>query len=456
MMPKFLAFAVCLAALTTGCGTGKSATLPTPPVPEAELQGISQALLMGDPEKAVEAHERAFKNAPQDASTRILHARLLILAQRVPEAKKELDAVLAKDPLNPDALYARSLVAALEGDKKGQKNLLEKAIAAKQPPADAFSSLGSLALDDRNYDKARAYFTRAREIDGQNLVAAIGLGNVNFKRLQFKEAEKYFNQAVAIAPDYPFSYSDRALVKRHLGDLDGALADLDTAVKLEPDYSYNYFDRGRIYLDKGRWREAIAQFTLAIQKEPDMFAAFVMRGGLYDSLNRLDEALSDYETVLKLRPDYYFAYSLAGTIDFMKDRPAQAFDMFSAAFSYQEKIPEYALLAALALKKDGREKEAGEYLKRAVAKFPRDGWQYDVARFYLSPESDNNLAVIDADHERNKVERARILFYLAEQYLLLDKKTLARTYFSEAAGVERKGLIEKRLAQFELDRLNAK
>ena len=113
MLQKIMAFAVCLAALFSSCGTGESGTLPTPPLPEAQLQGISQALLMGDPEKAIEAHERAFKNAPQDASTHILHARLLLLSQRVDEAKKEIDAVLANDPLNPDALYARSLVAAL-------------------------------------------------------------------------------------------------------------------------------------------------------------------------------------------------------------------------------------------------------------------------------------------------------------------------------------------------------
>lgn len=187
-----------------------------------------------------------------------------------------------------------------------------------------------------------------------------------------------------------------------------------------------------------------------------MFAAFVIRGGLYDSLNKLDEALSDYETMLKLRPDYYFAYSLAGAIDLMKDRPEKAFDMFVNAFSHEKNLPEYSLLAALSLKKAGQKKEAADYLVKNADAFPRDGWQFAVAQFYIAPESGSDLAASAADHEKNKSVRAQILYYLAEEYLLLDKPSLARTYFSEAAGVERKGMIEKRLAQFELDRLNAK
>jgi tetratricopeptide (TPR) repeat protein len=456
MLPKKTLILSCLVVFFAGCATEGSGARQAPPLPESQVQGISEALLMGDPEKAIEAHEKAFKNAPQDASTRILHARLLILSQRLDEAAQEIAAVLAQDPSNSDALYAQSLVAGLQGDKAKQKALLEKVTAAKEPPAEAFASLGSLYLDDKNYDKARELFSRAQSLDPQNLVAAIGLGSLNFKQRKFEDAKKYYDQAAAIEPDYPFTYSDRALVKRQLGDLDGALGDLDTAVKLEPDYSYNYFDRGRIFMDQGKWDEALAQFSTAIEKQPDMFAAFVMRGGLYDDLNRIDEALSDYEAVLKLRPDYYFAYSLAGTIDLMKDKPDKAAAMFQSAFTYEPAVSEYALLAALALKKAGQKKEAADYLTKNLSQFQRPGWQYDMAQFYIAPESDNNLAVNDANHEPNKVKRAQMLFYLAEQYLFLDKKTLARTYFSEAAGVEWKGMIEKRLAQFELDRLNAK
>jgi tetratricopeptide (TPR) repeat protein len=454
MLKKTMTLAV-LVVLLFSCGTTEKSERPAPPLPEGQLQGISDALLSGDPDKAIKAHEAAYKNAPQDASTKILHARLLVLSQRLDEAKKEIAAVLAIDPKNADALYAQALVTGMEGDKKAEKDLLEKTIAAKEPPAEAYAALGTRYLEDKNYDKAQDLFNQAQSRDKQNLVAAIGLGNVNFKQKKFEEARKYFDQAIAIQPDYPFTYSDRALVKRQLGDLDGALQDLDAAIALEPDYSYNYFDRGRIFMDRNKWDEAIAQFTIAIEKEPDMFAAFVLRAGLYDEMNKIDQALTDYETVLKLRPDYYFAYSQAGTLYLIKNQPAKAFALYAQAFTYDKNTQEFALLAALSLKKAGQKKEAVEYLNKNLSQFTRPSWQYDLAQFYLAPEADNNLAVTNASRETNKVKRAQMLFYLAEQYLLLDKKNLARTYFTEMAGVEKKGMIEKRLAQIELGRLAA-
>ena len=48
---------------------------------------------------------------------------------------------------------------------------------------------------------------------------------VRLAQKKLNEASALVDRAIAIAPEYPFTYSDRALVKRQLGDSAGALAE---------------------------------------------------------------------------------------------------------------------------------------------------------------------------------------------------------------------------------------
>jgi tetratricopeptide (TPR) repeat protein len=436
-----------------GCATEDRIERSLPDLPEARLESISSALLMGDADKAIKAHEKAFKDAPQTTTTQVLHARLLILAARVDEAKVELELVLAKEPDNTDALFAKSLIEGLSGDKKSQKEILERVLILNPAHLEALTTLGSLYLDDKFYDKAKELFLKVTEKDGNNLVALLGLGNIDFKQKDFNEAKNYFDIAIQAEPEYPFSYSDRAQVRHRLGDLEAALSDLDMAVKLEPDYPYNYYDRGRIFMECGKSDEAILQFDKAIEKDPEMFIAYVIRAGLYDDAGKTDQAISDYRTVIKLHYDYFCAYPELGTLYLLKNEYGKAFTMFDTASIYDKENYAYVLLAVLALKKADKNAEALKYLNDKLPEIPRQTWCFAVAQFYLDTSFDYN-AVQAAKQEKNKIIRAQILFYIAEQYLLLNKKPLAQTYLYECAGVQRKGLIEKRLAQCELNRLS--
>ncbi len=445
---------VLVSAATAACATGASGARTAPEPPDTRMEGVSAALLLGDADQAIDAYEKAFADNPQNSTTKVLHARLLLLSLRLDEALAEIDAVLAAEPNNADALLAKSLAAGLKGDTKSRKTLLEKVVKLDAFNGEAWASLGSVFLEERNYARAGECFTKAQALDGETLVTVVGLGRVAYRQRKFKEAQGYFDRAVELDPEYSFAYSDRALVKRQLGDQGGALADLDTAIRLEPDYPYNYYDRGRILMGQDKWREAVAEFTRALDKDPDLFIAFVMRAGLNDDMGNVDQAISDYENVLRLRNNYYFAYASLGALYWIKDQPDKAAVMFTKAFAADKRGREYALLAALALKKAGRADEAVAYLREQLSALPRGEWQYDMAQFFITPERDYT-AVNDANKEKKKTLRGQILFYLAEQYLILEKKILARTYFSEAAAIDQKGVIEKKLARYELDRLGA-
>jgi tetratricopeptide (TPR) repeat protein len=446
---------IILIYFSLGCTTTDTSARKVQELPEERLATISNYLLIGDSKKAIEAYEKAVKDAPQTPATQILYARLLILGERINDANAVIDKVLELEPDNTDALFARSMILSVFGEKKKQMEILERIISLDGTHSEALAALGSVYLEGKQEAKAKGLFLKTIQADGKNIFALVGLANISYREKKYQEAKTYFDRAIVIQPDYPFTYSDRAQVNRRLGDLGGALEDLNVAVKLEPDYAYNYYDRGRIYMDQGKREEALNQFDMAIKKDQELFVAYVMRAGLYDEMNNVEKAIKDYEKVIVLKKDYFYAYSLLGTLYLLINENDKAFFMFDTAYSYEKTSPEYVILAALALKKAQKNKEAADYLNKKLPEIQRQTWYYNVVQFFIAPTNDVN-AVNAANQEKNKTRRGQILFYLGEQYLLLNKKSLAQTYLLETANIERKGMIEKRLAQNELANFKTK
>ena len=55
-------------------------------------------------------------------------------------------------------------------------------------------------------------------------------------KLQYEKALKCFERAVELEPNNDEYYAYRSFAKKQLGDLNGALIDLDKAIELNPDF----------------------------------------------------------------------------------------------------------------------------------------------------------------------------------------------------------------------------
>jgi len=122
---------------------------------------MSAAIAVGKPEEALEAYEKSLAAKPQAADTRILHARLLMVAGKLGEARVEFNLILADDPKNTDALYNLSLVAGLDGHPDEQEALLRQVIAVDAGHPDALAALGDIVLARGDAATAEGYFSKA-------------------------------------------------------------------------------------------------------------------------------------------------------------------------------------------------------------------------------------------------------------------------------------------------------
>ena len=129
------------------------------------------------------------------------------------------------------------------------------------------------------------------------------------------------DSAIALAKDCN-AYLQRAQLKEKKGDLDGAIADFDEFIQRYPADGGEYFPRSRLKMKKGDYDGAIADADNAIRllsgrTAPSVRAeAYSTRGGMKEAKGDFAGAAADYQMALRIIP--------SGTIYQTKLKHAQA------------------------------------------------------------------------------------------------------------------------------------
>ena len=105
-----------------------------------------------------------------------------------------------------------------------------------------------------------------------------------------------------IEPGAAAIYYNRAVARYDQNDLDGALADLDTALKLNPRYTSAWIKRGNIYLTREAWDAAIIAYDRAIRLDEHNAIAWNNRGLAHQNKKDIERAYEDYNRALQINP----------------------------------------------------------------------------------------------------------------------------------------------------------
>src|SRR6185369_17209351 len=120
------------------------------------------------------------------------------------------------------------------------------------------------------------------------------------------------DQSIKLGPPSAFSLQNRGISKRALGDLDGALADINEAIRIDPTLPQPLTSRAVIWRAKGNLDRAIADTTEAIRlaraKAPVnimtppgsvLISAYTQRALAYEAKGDFDRAKLDYAATLQ-------------------------------------------------------------------------------------------------------------------------------------------------------------
>lgn len=180
----------------------------------------------GKADDALQVADRAVarKTLRTDWSRGQLRVLIATLEKDVPARAAAMTELAKLAPSDVEALTAAAGAQSLARDFQASADLLRKLLAVDPSDAAAMNSLGYAEAFRGNLDAARATFENYGKQPGSQVNSHDSLGEAYFMNGRFREAEKEFNQAIALDPNFLGGASMVKAAYAHwlAGDLPGA------------------------------------------------------------------------------------------------------------------------------------------------------------------------------------------------------------------------------------------
>ncbi len=221
-----------------------------------------------------------------------------------------LEAARRAVALDPSLAEAHASLGYLklnaEWDWSGAERELRQAIAINPSYIPARHWLSAYLAATGRIDEALPLAEAAVQLDPLSILARINLGTVNMYADRFVDAERHFQQAVAMEPAFESAQTWLALAQASQGRDDDAIATTRVAVALgEPGPAEAFFALIFGLLGRPAEAEVILLKHLDTMARVPLFVAFV-----YATMNRDDEAFAWLERGVAERG--YWMYSIGG------------------------------------------------------------------------------------------------------------------------------------------------
>jgi tetratricopeptide (TPR) repeat protein len=207
---------------------------------------------------------------------------------------------------------------AVHANRKGDYvRVIEDASASlkiKPSQVELLNLRGSAFYDRGEYDIAIADFNDALRIGPPHSIIFHNRANAHRSKGDYARAVDDYSQAIKLAPnDAPFAYQNRGVSRQALGDLDGALADINEAIRGNPRMPSAYLSRSTLWRAKGDYDRAIADDDEALRLVRSgapvptltppgslLIKGHVTRGLAYEAKGDFERARADFNAALGL------------------------------------------------------------------------------------------------------------------------------------------------------------
>lgn len=140
----------------------------------------------------------------------------------------------------------------------------------------------------------------AEPITGNDPTELIKKGYIAFEQKDYNKALAYYNRCLELDPDYAAAFNNRALVLQALEKWPQALEDSNRAIALDPDYATAYSTRGWTFHRQGQSLRGLQDLDKAIELKPDSRWPWFYRAEIHTAQGDCAKAETDYQFACKL------------------------------------------------------------------------------------------------------------------------------------------------------------
>jgi tetratricopeptide (TPR) repeat protein len=333
----------------------------------------------GDLDKAVAEYAAIYQQHPKDIQLKKNYIQLLILKERLPEARRLNDEILKATPDDQDAQIYKAQIEIHAGRASDAVNTLQNVIKNDPDNAIAHYQLG-LAFAQLGNNRAesewrealrtrpdiveahRALAGAAIQRDDVNTLAQEADQIINYQpgapdgyllravaemdRQNYAKAEDYIKQSLEKAPNNPEAYVQLGNLRISQERLPDAQKAFQQALDLDPNASDALGGVLNIYLMQKQPDKALAAAKAQIAKSPNSSPFHLMYGHLLEQQNHdLRGAEAEYRRALELDKNNVEAYEKLGLVQGLEGSPDQALQTFLDAAKRNPKEITLYLLA---------------------------------------------------------------------------------------------------------------
>ncbi|RUL89726.1 serine/threonine-protein kinase [Tautonia sociabilis] len=290
------------------------------------LLGIEGEVWERDPEGAIALLGQAIRLDPEHFWAHYGLAASFIKLRRWDAAEAHLNFCLSQRPgfawlylLRSVSHYGRGDLPAAEADLGEAATLIADGPPQGGKPDELtrynlLLTRGTLRIDQGRYEEAKSDLQEAIRLRPEGYPAFVNLCSLLEKLGDLDGALRQIDRAIALEPGQPILYRRRSHLRRSGGDLDGALADLERTLRLLPpdassvEVADDWLTVGRIQQERGDLSAALEAIDRALSLAPDRAEAHRLRAVLLvklvgseaeDSSGRYREAIESLDEVVR-------------------------------------------------------------------------------------------------------------------------------------------------------------
>lgn len=249
--------------------------------PDWELAVLleAQVLLQRSPAAAAKRLGEFVESYPSAREARLSYARVLVMEKRLPEARKQLEAVANASPKNPDVVYAVGLLAYQLKDYSAAEEYMKRVLGlGYRDPEGVRYVLGQIAEEQKLWPRAIEWYESIATGD-HVMPARMRTANAIAKQGKLDEARAFLKRVAAENPE--------------------------DAIQLT-------VAEAQLLRDAQRHAEAFALLSEALGKQPEQPDLLYDLALTAEKLERFDLLETHLRKLIEVKPDHAHAYNALG------------------------------------------------------------------------------------------------------------------------------------------------
>lgn len=270
----------------------------------------------GEIDKATAEYGSLYQAHPKDARVKLNYTQLLIVRNRLDEAKNLDDEILKDYPFDYDALICRGQIENAQGYPDAAVKTLRLVIENVPDNAIAHYHLGVAYDGLGKLDLAQNEWQNAVRLNPDLIDAHLALAGVALRKNDALSLQRSAEQIIRLAPASPDGYNLRAVSYIKRERFDDAEQNINRAISLAPQSAPGYVQRGELRVAEKRYAEAEQAFHQALDFDPNSAAGLSGLMDLYVTEKQPEKAIAAARNQITKAPNNSEFEDLLGTMLF--------------------------------------------------------------------------------------------------------------------------------------------